>query len=545
MTVAGTVLIVDDSLTIRMDLAEAFEAAGFRTRGCATAAQARELLASERVDVIILDVALPDLDGIDLLREIRADPAKARAVVLLLSTEAEVKDRVEGPGTAADEYIGKPYDTGYVVAKAEELTRLRGEPSTSETDITRVLAVDDSLTFLHAVADMLGSEGYDVLLARSGEEALELLTVQSVDCILLDLLMPGLTGQETCRRIKAASRTREVPLIMLTSLEDRQAMIEALGMGADDYVPKSGEFEVLAARIRAQLRRKRFEDENRLIREELLHKEIEATQARAAIELAETRAALIGELERRNQELETFSYSVSHDLRAPLRSIDGYSRVLLEDCADGLDETGEQYLHRIRAAAHRMGELIDDLIELSRVNLAELSRSDVDLSGLVRDITDNLAASEPDRHVAVEIKDGLVARADARLIKAALENLLGNAWKFTARVESPRVEFSAEVDDDATTYLVRDNGAGFDMGQVQRLFTPFQRLHTEDNFPGTGIGLATVRRVFDRHGGRVWAESGDGQGATFRFTIPALGSGAFESHDQRTGGAPRDDGRGS
>jgi signal transduction histidine kinase len=140
----------------------------------------------------------------------------------------------------------------------------------------------------------------------------------------------------------------------------------------------------------------------------------------------------------------------------------------------------------------------------------------------VRSITENLALGEPDRQVAVDIKDGLVARADSRLIKAALENLLGNAWKFTAKVPSPMVEFSAERDDDdVTIYQIRDNGAGFDMGQVQRLFTPFQRLHTDESFPGTGIGLATVRRVFDRHGGTIWAESGVGEGATFRFTIPS------------------------
>jgi DNA-binding response OmpR family regulator len=204
----------------------------------------------------------------------------------------------------------------------------------------KILAVDDSRTFLQAVGDMLRHEGYDVVLARSGEEALDVLAIEKVDCILLDVVMPGLTGQETCRRIKAASGMRDVPLIMLTSLEDRQAMIEALGAGADDYIAKASEFEVLAARIRAQLRRRQFEDENRRIREELLHKELEAARIRAAAELTETRAALVGELQRKNQELEAFSYSVSHDLRAPLRSIDGFSRALLEECAEQLDETG-------------------------------------------------------------------------------------------------------------------------------------------------------------------------------------------------------------
>jgi two-component system NtrC family sensor kinase len=516
VTSPGTVLILDGSLTVRMDLAEAFEAAGFATSTCASAARARELLAGEQIDVIVLDAVLPDIDGIEFLRELRADPAGAAAVILMFGAAAEVD-----AGVRADEYLAKPYDADAVVARAEQLRRRRHPVSPVPSDVTRVLAVDDSVTFLHAVADQLRAEGYEVIMAQSGQEALELLSNETVHCILLDLMMPGLSGQETCRRIKSTLETREVPLIMLTSLDDRQSMIESLGLGADDYVPKSGDFPVLAARIRVQVRRKQFEAENRRIREELLHTEIEATRARAVTELAETRAVLIGELERRNQELETFSYSVSHDLRAPLRSIDGFSRMLLEDCADGLDETGTSHLRRIRAATQRMGELIDALMELSRVNLAELARTDVDLSALVRTITENLASSEPDRQVAVEIMDGLVARADPRLIRAALENLLANAWKFTAKVASPLVEFSAEPAGDATIYHIRDNGAGFDMGQVQRLFTPFQRLHSEANFPGTGIGLATVRRVFDRHGGTVWAESLDGEGATFRFTIPA------------------------
>jgi signal transduction histidine kinase len=227
-----------------------------------------------------------------------------------------------------------------------------------------------------------------------------------------------------------------------------------------------------------------------------------------------------------------------------LRSIDGFSQMLQEECADQLDDTGTDCLRRIRGAAHRMGDLIDDLIALSRVNLAELSRSDVDLSELVHAITEELAERDPDRHVAVDITDGLIARADSGLIRAALENLLGNAWKFTAKVASPRVEFGvefgAEPGEDATVYRIRDNGAGFDMGEVQRLFTPFQRLHTESDFPGTGIGLATVRRVFDRHGGLIWAESGVGEGATFRFTIPSPRAGTYEHHDRLAGGERRE-----
>ena len=246
---------------------------------------------------------------------------------------------------------------------------------------------------------------------------------------------------------------------------------------------------------------------------------LEAAEARAARELAETRAALVEELERKNQELEAFSYSVSHDLRAPLRSIDGFSRAVMEGSGDRLDEKGRDYLRRIRAAAQRMGELIDDLLQLSRVSRAEIVRSRVNLSAMVRAIADECQRREPERAVTVLIADELFVEADSRLLRVLFENLLGNAWKFTARTAAPRIEIGVESRDEGTVYFVRDNGAGFNMAHVEKLFRPFQRLHAERDFPGTGIGLATVYRIVDRHGGRIWAEGVVGRGATFYFTL--------------------------
>ena len=654
----GTVLIIDDSLTVRMDLTEAFEGAGFHTIPCAALAEARQALTRGPVDLVILDVLLPDGDGVEFLREIRECASSQAAAVIMLSTEAEVKDRIRGLQRGADEYVGKPYEVGYLVAKAREFLRTRRSPSagsktvlviddsaTLRDELTKalepagyivltagsgeeglqvaanqrpdavlvdgilpgidgatlirrvrldaalrgipcllltasedkgselraldagadafvrkeegaavilarlaavlrgaaspkliedtanllgpkkILAVDDSMTYLQELADALRGEGYDVILAHSGEEAIELLAVQSVDCILLDLLMPGLGGQETCRRIKTTQIVRDVPLVMLTAMEDREAMIRGLGAGADDYISKSSEFEVLKARVRAQIRRKQFEDENRRVREELLLTEMEASEARAARELAETRAVLVVELERKNKELEAFSYSISHDLRAPLRSIDGFSQILLKDCAHSLDAKGMHHLERVRAAAQRMGELIDDLLQLSRVGRGDLSRSRVNLSGIARIVATELGRNEPERKVEFDMPDELFADADSRLMKVALENLLGNAWKFTSKIAGAKIEFGAEQRDAATVYFVRDNGAGFNMDHADKLFSPFQRLHRDADFPGTGIGLATVYRIFDRHGGRVWAEGAVGKGATFYFTIssPRLG----------------------
>ena len=646
-----TVLIVDDSLTVRMDLAEAFEDAGFRTVACATAAEARVALARGQASLVVLDVVLPDGDGVEILREIRTSATPALRV-LMLSSEAEVKDRVRALQIGADDYVGKPYDLGYVVARACELLAdrskppiatatvlvvddsptfreelrsalegvgyavllassgeeglriaaasrpsailvdgvmpgldgatvirkirldeaLRGTPcmlltsddargselhaldsgadafvqkgenldvvlvrlssilragTTERVDAAslfgpkRILAVDDSLTYLQELGAMLRGEGYDVVLARSGEEAIEMLAVQSVDCILLDLLMPGMGGKETCRRIKESPGVCDVPIIVLTSLDDRESVIQGLNFGADDYISKSSEFAVLNVRVRAQLRRKQFETEHRRAREERFRSELRAMEERAAREVAETSAALVLELERKNKELETFSYSVSHDLRGPLRAIEGFSHALLEEYSDKVDEQGRDYLQRIRAGTLRMGELIEDLLKLARVGRFNLNRKPVDLSAMVRLVADELQARDPGRRVTFAIEARLFADGDAQLLRLVFENLLGNAWKFTGKVRQARIEFGAETREIGTVYFVRDNGAGFDMKYADTLFAPFRRLHRESDFPGTGIGLATVYRVIDRHGGRIWAQGEVGAGATIFFTVPA------------------------
>ena len=646
------ILVVDDSLTVRMNLAETLTAAGFAVTACATLGEARRELAAGGFALVILDVLLPDGDGIELLAELRAAPPTAGIAVIVLSSESEVRDRVRGLTGGADAYIGKPYEPGAVVARARELigrapppdetgdlvlviddspsfcaalaealeaagyraaaagsgeeglrraaelrpcalvvdgqlpgidgaavirrvrldAALRHLPcllltgsedrgaelralesgadafARKEEDVAillarlgailrnaappqapqapvslhapkKLLAVDDSETHLQALAERLRGEGYEVVPARSGEEALDLLAVEPVDCILLDVMMPGLGGEETCRRIKAAAATRDTPIIMLTARDDRAAMLQGLAAGADDYIAKSADFEVLRARLLAQLRRRQFEDENRTLREELLRREMAAAEARAAHELAATRAALVEELERKNRELEAFSYSVSHDLRAPLRGIDGFSQALLEDYGAALPPPAQDYLRRVRAAAQRMGELIDDLLQLSRVGRAPLQRRRIDLSALARSVVAELRRAAPDRAVEVTIADGLVAEADPGLIRALLENLLGNAWKFTAKTDAAAIAFEAAEAAGETAFVVRDNGVGFDMAHADRLFAPFQRLHSEAEFPGTGIGLATVRRIVDRHGGRAWAEAAPGRGAAIFWTL--------------------------
>jgi signal transduction histidine kinase len=229
------------------------------------------------------------------------------------------------------------------------------------------------------------------------------------------------------------------------------------------------------------------------------------------------------ELEGTNRELEAFSYSVSHDLRAPLRTIDGFSQILQEDYERALDDEGMDYLGRVRAASKHMATLIDDLLDLSRVGRRPLRREPVDLSRLASGIIEDLRAAEPGREVEFVSGENIMAWGDVSLLKVALENLLGNAWKFTAREEGARIEFGADSRPRpgflAPVYYVRDNGAGFDQAYADKLFGAFQRLHGQDEFEGTGIGLATVARIVHRHGGRVWAEGRVGGGATFYFTL--------------------------
>jgi light-regulated signal transduction histidine kinase (bacteriophytochrome) len=240
------------------------------------------------------------------------------------------------------------------------------------------------------------------------------------------------------------------------------------------------------------------------------------TERKAAEEEMRVRNA---QLDAANKELEAFSYSVSHDLRAPLRGIDGFSQALLEDCADKLEEAEKSHLHRIRAGTQRMGVLIDDLLNLSRVARAEMHREGVDVSVLARSIAAELQKTQSERRAEFRIEDGIEAMGDPHLLRIVLENLLGNAWKFTSKRACARIEVGRTNHNGTRAYFVRDNGAGFDPAYAGKLFGAFQRLHGMTEFPGTGVGLATVQRIIHRHGGKIWAEGAVEKGASFFFTL--------------------------
>jgi PAS domain S-box-containing protein len=301
------------------------------------------------------------------------------------------------------------------------------------------------------------------------------------------------------QRVFSDGYVRNYPL----SIRNISGKIIDVLYNATVYRDENGQIMGVFAAARDISQIKKAEEEIRKLNVELEQRVIERTS----------------QLEAANKELEAFSYSVSHDLRAPLRSIDGFSQALLEDYDAVLDKQGKDYLTRVRSATQRMSQLIDDMLVLSRVTRREMKLTAVDLSALANMIAAELVKTQPQRRVEFNIAPGLVVKGDAELLRAMLENLLGNAWKFTSTQQSAKIDFGVTELEGKLSYFVRDNGVGFDMAYASKLFQAFQRFHLQTEFPGTGIGLATVKRIINRHGGRIWAESEAGKGATFYFNL--------------------------
>jgi two-component system sensor histidine kinase/response regulator len=380
-----------------------------------------------------------------------------------------------------------------------------------------ILIVDDQPENLVALEAILEHLGQNIVQARSGREALRALLEIDAAVILLDVKMPEMDGFETAALIRERERSRATPIIFLTAADRNQTLAErGYAVGAVDYLlkPVVPEFVRSKVAVFVELAKK-----NQLL-------ERQATLLRqgeqAARELAEARAELVADLEHKNRELQTFSYAVSHDLRAPLRRIEGFGRALQESHAAGLDDEGRKFLDRIRGATAHMSELIDAMLHLSRVTRTELREQQVDLSALAAEIAAQLGQSDPSRRAEFVIRPGVEVIGDARLLRTALENLFDNAWKFTASRDPAHIEFGVLNAHAVPVYFVRDDGVGFDMAYRDRLFAPFQRLHSVRDFSGTGVGLATVQRIVERHGGTVWAEAAPEQGATFSFTLPRV-----------------------
>jgi two-component system, sensor histidine kinase and response regulator len=366
-----------------------------------------------------------------------------------------------------------------------------------------VLVVDDSPEYLTLLGEILDPD-YSVRVASSGRRALELaLQDPHPDLVLLDVLMPDMDGHAVMAALREDPRTRDIPAIFFTSVEGEGELV-ALAAGATDYIVKPAAPAVVRARVRAQVELKQMRDRLQE-RNEALQAEIEC---RTRVEQA---------LQATIADLEAFNYSVSHDLRSPLSAINAFATSLQEAEASALSEQGRHRLDRIIAGSRRMNRMIDDLLLCSRAERAEMHLQSVNLGELAADVVAELRDSWP----ATRVKVGPlpVVHADAMMLRQVLANLVGNALKFSGGRPDAQVEIEAGVLDDVTEVRVRDNGAGFDMGYSYKLFALFQRLHSENEFPGNGVGLAIVKRLVSRHGGCVRAESVRGGWTTFSFTL--------------------------
>jgi len=380
---------------------------------------------------------------------------------------------------------------------------MAAQSRTPETTVN-ILLVDDDPTKRFVLKTILAPLGETIVEAASGADALRQLLRQEFALVLLDVRMPIMDGFDTAQLIRQRPRSELTPIIFVTALDKAETdMGRGYELGAVDFVFAPVVPAILRAKVGVFVDLYRAQQELRRYRTQLETLVEERTTALTAI----------------NRELEAFSYSVSHDLRAPLLAFDGLSKALLDDYGERLDSRARDYLQRMRGASQRMGAVFDGLQSLFRVTSGEIHRERVDISALATEITDEMRESNLDRQVNVSIAPELSVSADARLMRILLGNLISNAWKYTSTKLDAAIEVGREVLDSEARCFVRDNGVGFDMLYSHKLFGAFQRLHSQSEFPGAGIGLATVRRIVNRHGGRCWAEGAVGEGATFYFVV--------------------------
>ena len=529
------ILIVDDSLTVRMDLSDALQAGGFDTVLCADIRSAKEALVQERADLLILDVLLSDGSGLDFLEELRRSEATSQVPVLLLTTQKEIKSRVQTMDAGAVVFIGKPYDLEEVVIQAQSLTQVNGfgegafyaASGPSVLGAKRLLAVDDSITYLQELASQLREENYVVILASSGEEALKCLATEPVDGILLDLIMPGLSGQEACKRIKQQAKWRDIPLIMITAHDDRDAMIECINAGADDYIAKSADFEVLKVRLRAHLRRKHFEDENHRIREKLVRSETEAT-ARKHFEqaLQETNVEMQiakSVAEKANLAKSDFLSGMSHELRSPLNAILGFAQLMGTASPPPSDSQQESITQILQAGWHLL-KLINEILDLAVVEsgIVSLSLEPVSLSEVLSECQTMMEAQAQQRGIFMTFplfEQPSYVWADQTRLKQIVINLLSNAIKYNQISGQVSVDYTV-LSADRIRISFKDTGAGLTSENIEQLFQPFNRLGQEaGSVSGTGIGLVVTKQLVELMGGVLGVDSMVNEGSVFWFEL--------------------------
>ncbi|MDJ0509497.1 MAG: response regulator [Crocosphaera sp.] len=350
-----------------------------------------------------------------------------------------------------------------------------------------ILIVDDVPENLQLLFTMLTEQEYEVRRVLNGKQALNAVRVEPPDLILLDIKMPELDGYEVCRQLKADEKTQDIPVIFLSALNDTFDKVKAFEVGGVDYISKPFQLQEVIIRVENQLNLLRMQRE----------------------------------LKTKNEELEAFGYRVSHDLRNHLTIINSITYLLNQKYGKTLNEVAQNYIESLEEESERMGEIIEDLWRLSesKSNYLDMVLDSFNLSSMVEKIVNKFKIKSGNKQKEFIIEPDIYVTGDQRLIKIALENLLDNANKFTAKIEQPRIEFGRLQKNDQNVYFVKDNGVGFEPKKAENLFTPFHRLHRKETFTGTGIGLATVKKIIERHGGNIWYDAGVNQGATFYFSL--------------------------
>jgi two-component system, sensor histidine kinase and response regulator len=387
------------------------------------------------------------------------------------------------------------------------VTRTRSpekKTSPSPRDKVNVLIVDDDATKRFALRTILAPLEENVVEASSGADALRQLLKNEFAVVLLDVRMPIMDGFETAQLIRQRPRSELTPIIFVTALDEAETdMGRGYNLGAVDFVFAPVVPAIMRAKVTVFVELYRAQQELRRYRTQLETLVEERTIALTAI----------------NRELEAFSYAVSHDLRGPLVAFDAMSEQLLQQNRSQLDKAAAENLDRMREASKRMTSVFDGLQMLFRLTSGEIKREEVDISAMATDAVDQLRSEHPEREVQSDIAPDVTVDGDRRLVGILVGNLIDNAWKFSAIRSSPRITVGREAVDGESRIFVKDNGVGFDMIDSHRLFGAFQRLHSQSDFPGAGMGLATARRIVNRHGGKIWAEGAVGEGATFYFVL--------------------------
>ncbi len=490
------ILLVDDNADNLVSLEAALEILDEQMVVAHSGREALRQLLEHDFAAILLDVKMPDMDGFETAELIRARKRSQHTPILFLT------------GYRNEEHLFRGYDLGAVDFLFKPIV-----PEVLRSKVAVFVELHRSVQRQKAQAQILAKAELKFRSLLEAAPDAMLITKESGEIVLANSRADLLFGYKR-QELLTGSISRLIP-----------EWNHALGGDVRPFeaVCKNG------MRFPAEISSSPLQTEDGLLVTSFIR---DITERKRAEQRIAERNQQLADL---NRELEAFSYSVSHDLRSPLRSIEGFAKILLRDYSGKmLDSTGDDYLQRMRTAAGRMGQLIEDLLELSRVSRTEFSLKPVNLTDMANDIFQELKTRNPDRQIEISVQPGMTAEADPRLLGVVLSNLLGNAWKFTEKTAHPRIECCRQIKNGQEVFSVRDNGAGFDPAFADKLFSPFQRLHKSSDFEGTGVGLAIVQRVIQRHNGRVWSESEIDKGATFHFTL----KGSSDAHGNFPSGSP-------